>query len=135
MVVQSNLHEECNHFSYLASGNRIKTIATFFRIGKTTLQKMIPEVCQVIYEVLREEYLAFPDDDSDWHDIAEEFFTTWNFVNCIGAIDGTHIRVKAPPKSGSRFFNYKKFFSIVLMLVCDAHQRIIWASVGDYGKF
>lgn len=119
----------------MATGNRIKTIATFFRIGKSTLQKMIPKVCQVIYEVLQEEYLPFPDHEDDSHDIANNFYSKWDFINCIGAIDGTHIRVKAPPKSGSRYFNYKKFFSVVVMLVCDADQRIIWASVGDYGKF
>ena len=55
--------------------------------------------------------------------------------NCLGAVDGKHIRVKAPPNSGSKFFNYKKIFSLVLMAMSDGYQRFIWGvNIGDYGN-
>ena len=54
--------------------------------------------------------------------------------HCIGAIDGKHIATKAPFKSGTLFHNYKSFFSIVLMAICDANYCFIYVDVGNYGS-
>lgn len=121
------------NFSYLVHGNQRKTTALFFRIGRSTIGNLIAEVCPIIYNVLKEQYLKFPSKE-DFEGISEDFQLLWDFPNCIGSIDGMHVRIKAPPHSGGEFNNYKKFFSVVLMAVCDARQKFLWASVGNYGK-
>jgi len=59
-------------------------------------------------------------DKNDWIRTADEFYETTNFPNCIGAADGKHIRTRKANERGSQFFNYKHFFSTVLMAVADA---------------
>jgi hypothetical protein len=65
---------------------------------------------------------------------SNEFYLKWNFANCVGSIDGKHIMLKCPPNSGSMYYNYKHYYSIVLQGLADARYRFIGIDVGTYGK-
>lgn len=71
---------------------------------------------------------------NDFKNTANEFYNKWNFPNCIGSVDGKHIRMKCPKNSGSMFFNYKQYFSIILMAIADANYKFLMIDVGSYGK-
>jgi hypothetical protein len=72
--------------------------------------------------------------EAKWGKIAACFEKRANFPNCIGAIDGKHIRVVKPEKSGSRYFNYKNFLSIVLLAVADSDYQFLYVDMGSFGK-
>lgn len=70
----------------------------------------------------------------EWKEIATEFELNWNFNNCIGAIDGKHVHINKPAKSGSLYFNYKKSFSIIMMAVVNANYEFMAVEVGTNGR-
>lgn len=91
------------------------------------------EVCRVIYEILHTIYIPEVQEE-DWLVIANGFYTKANFPNCLGAIDGKHIRIIKPEHTGSLYYNYKNYFSIVLLAICDSNYGFTFIDVGSYGK-
>lgn len=55
----------------------------------------------------------------------------WNFPNCI---DVKHVNIRALWNSGSLYFNYKMYFSSVLLAVVDAKYKFIIVDIGAYGR-
>jgi hypothetical protein len=78
--------------------------------------------------------LKVPQNEDEWMIIAEQFERMWQMPNCVGALDGKHIRITKPFHSGSDYFNYKGFFSIVLMALVDAQCNFIYVDVGAQGR-
>ena len=71
-----------------------------------------------------------PTDPEDWKKIGERFRNRWNVPHAIGALDGKHIAIKKP---GSKYFNYKGYFSLVFLAVVDAEYKFLWVNVGASG--
>ena len=97
----------------------------------STIAQAVYEVSEAIWDVLHPIYMS-PPTIEDWKQIEHHFSTRWNFPNCVGSLDGKHVMIKVPPNSYSLFYNYKGFFSIVLMALVDADYRFIYVDVRDF---
>ncbi|XP_063043748.1 uncharacterized protein LOC134438093 [Engraulis encrasicolus] len=118
---------------FLSTGDSYSTIANSFRLGKSTVGKIIVEACEVLWEQLVGNCMPQPTEDL-WRGVASGFQKRWNFPNCIGAIDGKHVLIKKPAKSGSLYYNYKGFYSVVLLALVDHNCNFIAVDVGGYGS-
>lgn len=99
-----------------------------------TLSVVIRQVVGAIYEEYKEEVWTLPSTPAEWKDVAKQFESRWNFHHCVGAIDGKHVRIVKPKKSGGDYYNYKGWHSIVLLAVANANYEFIWCNVGSPGK-
>lgn len=120
-------------FRYLGSGCSYTDLHYAFRIGITTASLIVPSSCRVLWVALKQ--VVFPKFEKEfWYQTAESFRLRAHFPNCLGAIDGKHIRIIRPEHSGSLYYNYKNFFSVVLMAVADSNYRFMYVDIGSIGK-
>ena len=119
---------------HLASGNTYASMKFAWRVPHNTQSLVVRAVCQAIIDEYEDEVMVCPCTPDGWRAIADAFYQRWNFPHTLGALDGKHVACRCPKKSGSVYYNYKKFYSIVLMALVDADYRFIWADVGGAGS-
>ncbi|CAH1986975.1 unnamed protein product [Acanthoscelides obtectus] len=117
---------------FLATGRSYEDLKFSCIISPQLLGRIIPETCRAIYNCLRKKYLCIPSKEEEWLKVAEGFNNMWQFENCLGAVDGKHI--KQPPGSGSYYYNYKGFFSVVLFAIENANYEFTYLSCRTNGR-
>jgi hypothetical protein len=108
---------------FLATGESYSSLHYQFRISVSSIALIVPEVCKAVFDVMKDEFLHFLENED-----------VWQLPHCVGAADGKHVRILHPRNSGSVFYNYKGYYSIVLMAVVDANYNFIFADVGCQGR-
>ncbi len=97
--------------------------------GVSIISEIIREVCEAIWSSFKDKF--FPPLTRDFlFDVAKGFELRANFPNCIEAIDGKHIRIIKPVDSATTFYNYKQYFSSLLLAFCDSNYKFVYVSVG-----
>ena len=119
---------------FLATGGSYVSLMYQFRVHSSTISKFISAVCNKIYETFKGRILRLPDTTEEWEIIEHETRCLWQFPNCIGVADGKHIAIIHPSNSGSEFYNYKGFFSIVLLAIVDYDYKFVFTDVGCQGR-
>lgn len=120
-------------YRYLATGCTFMDLQYSFRIASTTIGKIVRDVCRNIWIHMKDMCMEQLTEDK-WKDIINGFKKNAQFPNCLGAVDGKHIRIIQPAQSGSSYYNYKNYFSIILLAVCDSNHMFTFVDIGSYGR-
>ncbi len=108
-------------------------IAISYRMGISTVRKIICGVAIAICKELMPEVMLAINTVQSWNQIASDFECRWQFPHCCGALDRKYCVIQWPPKTRSLYWNYKKTFSISLMALVDSRYRFIMIDVGACG--
>ena len=120
---------------YGSEGNSASSVSlgSFFGIGHGAVDR-----CK---EAALEGVLSLEDRTYFWPDaeerkvIANRIRDTYLFPNCVGIIDGTLLPLlQRPLLHGENYLSRKKFYAIVMLVVCDDQCRIIYYHIGWPGS-
>lgn len=117
---------------FLATGESHASLSFSFRISKSWIGRIIKDVLSAIRNKMF--YALPPPTRERFSANGREFGRKWNFPNVMGCLDGKHIRVRCPDKTGSMYYNYKDFFSIVLLALVGPNYEFIAVDIGSYGR-
>ena len=123
----------------LTRGDYNYNIAEIAGVAESTVCQIIIDVCKAIAEKLWEESVEshFPESKEEFQEFMITMGSEWQFPYAFCAIDGSHLPIKCPDggaESMKQYFNFKNFYSIVLLALFDARYRFIWASIGAPGN-
>ena len=118
---------------FFATGDSYMSLSYNWYVAHNTISLIVKEVAEAINAEYAEELICPPLTPDKWKEVADRFATRWNFKHTIGALDGKHVRIKCPKNSGSIYYNYKGFYSIVMLALVDADYKFIWLDVGSTG--
>ena len=121
------------YFRHLATGSSFASMSAPFHMARNTIAKHVYETCEKLWTVLQPLEMPKPSEE-DWKQKAKRFGDLWDYPFAVGALDGKHIALVNPANSGSMFYNYKGFPSIVLMALSDADSCFTLVDCGQYGR-
>ena len=70
---------------------------------------------------------------TEWREKAQQFDESWNFCHDVAALDGKFVAMRCPRQLGSKYYNYKGFYWVVMFALVDADYKFLWPDVGSNG--
>ncbi|XP_031332890.1 putative nuclease HARBI1 [Photinus pyralis] len=105
---------------FYATGGHLNVLADFGGMDTSTISRIIVRVSEALAR-LYPRHVKMPEDV-----VGEQvrFYDIARFPRAIGAVDGTHIKIKNPGgDDGEIFRNRKGYFSINTQVICDADMK------------
>ncbi|XP_055839179.1 uncharacterized protein LOC129907133 isoform X1 [Episyrphus balteatus] len=118
----------------LGSSAEYRTISALFGVGISTVYIILKTFCKEAWRVLHPKYLCAYPLTSDIIKENVDGFQKLGFPQCFGAIDGCHIEIQPPSQDAVDYYNYKGWYSMVLLAIVDYRYRFLYINVGSPGR-
>ena len=104
---------------YLSDEGRLRKTANAFGLARGSVSIIIRRVTKAIALAMGPKYIKLPLTEEDVREKVSQFNQTFSFPQCLGAIDCTHVDIKAPSSNPTDFINRKSRYSINVQACCD----------------
>ncbi|RCN28677.1 hypothetical protein ANCCAN_25576 [Ancylostoma caninum] len=129
----SGKHRLFIYLRYVVQGGTFSSYALDIGVGKQTVSDIVKEVTEAIINGLYSD--AFPPlTRQRLESIAQKTQDRYDYPRAVGFMDGKHVGIKKPARSGSAYWNYQQYFSIILLAICDCDYRILAFDIGAPGR-
>ncbi|KAL1480501.1 hypothetical protein MTO96_050975 [Rhipicephalus appendiculatus] len=109
------------------------TIAHLFGVGRSTVNVICREFFAAVIETLEGQWLRMIR-RAEMGEHIRKFHRVSGFPQAIGALDGCHIPVSPPEEHATDYFNYKGWYSMILLALVDHQYRFRYINVGSPGR-
>ncbi|PNF41935.1 hypothetical protein B7P43_G14653 [Cryptotermes secundus] len=100
---------------FMATRESFRSLEFAFHISQSYISRIVKQVLKILCRKLPPILMPPPNEDV-LQEKTKEFWKQWNFPNC------------------SLFYNYKDFFSTVLLAFVDANYKSTVVDIGSFGK-
>ena len=118
--------------SYLANQSSYRELANSFGLSKGFVHTTVTKILDIL-NILAPEFIKWPTKEEAIVD-EKEFKKYANFPGVIGAIDGCHIKIKAPSETQMDYLDRTLNHSINLLAVCDSNKKFTFVYAGFPGS-
>lgn len=109
---------------FLATGSFQRELGDRVGISQPSISRTLPRVVDAIIQRATH-YIRFPYAVEEQVPVKTGFHNIAGLPNTIGAIDCTHVRIKAPSPDHFPYLNSKQYHSINVQLVCDSNNHLL----------
>ena len=117
----------------LAHKNSYVQIGATFGVGKSTVVEAVQDVTEALFEV-RKKYIKFPVSEAETRACIETFSELCNLPNVVGAIECTHVQIKAPSESAVDYFSRYQQYDFIVQGVVDGRKIFLDFAAGFPGS-
>ncbi|XP_075161790.1 uncharacterized protein LOC142234515 [Haematobia irritans] len=118
----------------LKSSAEYLAISQLFGVGKSTVCSILMDSCDGVWKEMAPTYLSSDFATTENIQKCIHGFEQYGLPQCFGAIDGCHIEVHPPKSEAVDYFNYKGWYSTVLLALVDHRYRFTYINVGAPGR-
>ncbi|XP_052696058.1 putative nuclease HARBI1 [Crassostrea angulata] len=118
---------------YLGGSDSIIRIADRFGIAESSVVVCRNRIIDTILNNLKSKFINWQHAEILEQTI-DKFHQRNGFPGVIGALDGTHISIKAPTENPQSYINRKGYYSLQLQAVCDSDMKFLNCFCGYAGS-
>ncbi|XP_056003484.1 uncharacterized protein LOC130049636 [Ostrea edulis] len=109
---------------YLGGSDSIIRIADRFGIAESSVIVCRNRIIDTILNNFKSKFIIWPHAEVLEQTI-DKFHQRNGFPGIIGALEGTHISIKAPTENPQSYVNRKGYHSLQLQAVCDSDMKVV----------